>query len=197
MLTHGLDPRGGFAVSIALFVGVFSQVNPAYFTRLPDWMHMVTSDMLTVSLVIAIGLTLLFRIGIRRNDAEAWDATDAAHAELSAFLEREGKAWKLDPSVVARAKAAAASLVDRLKAGGYLTSPVAITASFDTLELTVQLVYRGAAPPMEHHRFLHPAAHEEAATVIGLTGYALSTGADRTSVSMKNDEVTLRLGFAA
>jgi len=199
MLTHGLDPRGGFAVSIALFVGIFSQVNPGYFKRLPDWMHMVTSDMLTVSLVIAIALTLVFRIGIRRRDAAAWDATDAAHAELGAFIEREGKAWKIDRSVVARAEDAVAALVDRLKQGGYLASPLALRADFDTLELTVHIVYRGVAPPPMHHHlaFLHPTEHPEAATVIGLAGASLATGADRTSVSIDNDEVTIRLGFAA
>ncbi|MBN9023908.1 MAG: hypothetical protein J0H08_17850, partial [Rhizobiales bacterium] len=88
MLTHGLDPRGGFAVSLALFVGIFSQVNQAYFQRLPDWTHMVTGDMLTVSLVIAIGLTLLFRIGIRQRDSAAWDGMRNSARSSSAKARR-------------------------------------------------------------------------------------------------------------
>jgi len=198
MLTHGFELRSGFAVSIALFVGLFSKVNPDYFARLPTWLHTVTSDMLTVSLVIAIALTLLFRIGIRRRDAATWDATDAAHAELDQFLDREGKAWKLDPGVVARARDAVNALIDRLKEGAYLSAPVAMRASYDNLELDVTLVYRGKAPPALHHPPLAFAGHhEEAGAAIGMTGFLLGPVADRTSVLTSDDEITIRLSFAA
>ncbi len=198
MMVRGLDLRAGFAVGIALFVGLLTQVNPAYFARLPDWLQTVTSDMLTVSLAVAILLTLLFRIGIRRVGAADWHATDAAHAELADFLGREGKVWKLGDDVVARACETAEGLVDHLKEGAYLASPVAMKASYDNLELTVILVYRGRPPPPLHHAAPAPVVqHEEAAASAGLAGFFMGIGADRTSVTTSRDEVTIRLGFAA
>jgi xanthine permease XanP len=198
MLTHGLELRSGFAVSLALFVGIFSQVNPEYFALLPDWLHTVTSDMLTVSLVIAIALTLLFRIGIRRRDATTWDATDAAQAELEDFLRREGKAWKLDQEVIARACDAVDGLIGRLREGDYLSAPVAMRASYDNLELEVTLVYRGRPPPVLSHAPWHfTTRHEESGAAVGLGGFFLGTVADRTSVLTSADEVTIRLSFAA
>ncbi len=197
MLTHELDLRSGFAVSIALFVGLFSQVNPEYFARLPDWLHTVTSDMLTISLVIAIALTLLFRIGIRRRDAATWDATDAARADLDTVLNREAKAWRLDESVTDRARHALETVTGHLKEGAYLTTPVAIEASFDSLELDVTLVYRGRPPPVLRHGSRLDLHHEDAAAGSGLAGFFLGTGADRTTVTTRDDEVTIRLSFAA
>ena len=151
MMVRGLDLRSGFAVSMALFIGLLTQVKPEYFERLPDWLHTVTSDMLTVSLVVAIGLMLLFRIGIRQRGAADWDATDAAHSELSAFLGKEGKTWKLADDVIERARDAVGTLVDHLKEGAYLATPVAIKASYDNLVLSIVLVYRGRPPPLPHH----------------------------------------------
>lgn len=198
MLVRGLDLRGGFAVSVALFIGVLTQVNPGYFERLPGWLQTITSDMLTVCLAVAIGLTLIFRIGIRQRDAASWDATDAAHTELTAFLGKEGKAWKLADGVIERARDAVGNLIDHLKEGAYLATPVAMKASYDNLELTVVLVYRGKPPPVLHHpgAALH-ILHEEAAVSAGLAGFFLGAGADRTSVATSDDEVTIRLDFSA
>ena len=197
MLTHELELRSGFAVSIALFVGLFSQVNPEYFARLPGWLHTVTSDMLTISLVIAIALTLLFRIGIRRRDAATWDATDAARADLDTVLDREAKAWRLDESVTDRAGHALDTVIGHLKEGAYLTTPVAIEASYDNLELDITLVYRGRPPPTLRRASRLALHHEDAAAGNGLAGFFLGTGADRTSVTIRDDEVMIRLSFSA
>lgn len=196
MAIRGFDLRSGFAVSIALFIGLLTQVKPSYFERLPDWMQTVTSDMLTVCLAVAIGLTLLFRIGIRRRDAVHWDATDAAHSEFSQFLSREAKVWKLADDLVERAKDAVGGLVDHLKEGAYLASPVAIKASYDGLELTIDLVYRGRPPPLAHHRPRHEQQHPEAAASSGLEGYILGGAADRTQVVSTGEEITIRLAFS-
>lgn len=198
MLVRGLDLRGGFAVSVALFIGLLTQVNPEYFQRLPDWLQTVTSDMLTVCLAVAIALTLLFRIGVRQVDAAAWDATDAAHTELTAFLGKEGKTWKLGEDIVERARVAVGNIIDRLKEGAYLATPVTMKASYDNIELTVELVYRGKPPPVLHHpAAAHVIQHEESAAAGGLAGFFLGPGPDRTSVTTSDDEVTIKLGFSA
>ena len=198
MLVRGLDLRGGFAVSIALFIGLLTQVKPAYFARLPDWLHTITSDMLTVSLAVAVVLTLVFRIGIRRRGSADWQATQDAHAELARFLTSEGKAWKLGEDLIARARDAAGRAVDDLDRDGYLASPVSIQASYDNIELAVTLVYRGRPPPMPHRGMaLHAFHHQESAASSGLASFLRDAGADRTSVTTSDDNVTIRLGFSA
>ena len=55
-------------------------------------------------------------------------------------------------------------------------------ASYDNLELTIVLVYRGKPPVILHRRAAAP-VHEEAAASTGLAGYFLGNVADRTSVT--------------
>ena len=198
MFTRGIDLRGGFAVSVALFVGLLTQAKPEYFEHLPAWIQTITSDMLTVSLATAILLTLIFRIGIHRRGSADWQATRDAHAELARFLATEGKAWKLRDDVIGRASDTAARVVDDLDHDGYLASPVAMEANYDTLELAVTLVYRGRPPPVPHHHTpFHPLHHQETAASSGLATFLLDAGADRTSVTTRDDNVTIRLGFSA
>jgi NCS2 family nucleobase:cation symporter-2 len=195
MAVRGLDLRSGFAVSVALFVGILTKVHPGYFAKLPEALQTITSDMLTVSLAVAIGMTLIFRIGIRRRDAIHWDAADASRDELAAFLAREAKAWKLDGDVVERVADAVGQLVEHLKEGGFLAEPVAIKASFDSLELTIALVYRGRPLPLPTHHRGAEQQHEEASATVGLASFFQSAFADRLSLTRSGDEVTIRLWF--
>ena len=80
MITGGLqvltnrpiDVRVSFTISFALLLGLSTQLEPEYFRRLPQAIRNVASDMLTVSLVTAIVMTLLFRFGIRRKEMMNW-----------------------------------------------------------------------------------------------------------------------------
>ena len=85
-----------------------------------------------------------------------------------------------------------------LEHDGYLASPVAMQASYDNLELVVTLVYRGRPPPVpQRHPALNPFHHQEAAASSGLASFLLGAGADRTSVTTSDDNVTIRLAFSA
>ena len=154
--------------------------------------------MLTVCSRVAIGLTLLFRIGIRQRGAADWDATDAAHSELSAFLGTEGKTWKLADAVIERARDAVGEpgrppqgrrlSGDPGRHEGELRQPRAD----DRAGLS-----RQARRRFLQHRALPCPPHEEAAASAGLTGFFLGAGADRTSVTTTDDEVTIKLDFSA
>jgi xanthine permease XanP len=84
MITSGIEivasrtlgTRACFALSIGLLLGLATQVHAGYFRALPGPWDDILGNMLTISLAAAIGLTLLFRIGIRRKDAMVWRASD-------------------------------------------------------------------------------------------------------------------------
>ena len=196
MTLRGLDLRGGFAISVAFLLGLAVLVNPTYFDTLPAWLRPFTSDMLTVSLLVAIVLTFVFRIGIREKEAIAWEQSDAAREDFAALLDRHGKEWKLDPELLQRTKDTVASLVEHLKSGQFLTEPVTFKVSYDTLELEVDLVYRGRPLPLTAHTH-HELTHEESAVTAGLGSYVLGLHADRSSVATHGDAVTIRSWFSA
>jgi NCS2 family nucleobase:cation symporter-2 len=197
MALRGLDFRAGFAISAALLLGLSAQLYPDYFARLPEALHMVARDTLSVSLTAVILLTLLFRLGIRQSEATDREAADAAVGAFRALLDRDAASWKVAGDAVERARDTVEALVGHLKDGGYLDGRMAIAASYDQLELTVEIDYRGRPldlAPRHVHRF---GAHEEAAMAAGLAHLALGNHADRSSVAAHDGEVRLRLSFAS
>jgi NCS2 family nucleobase:cation symporter-2 len=189
-----LSTRACFALSIGLLLGLATQVHEHYFQALPAPWDDILGNMLTISLAVAIGLTLLFRIGIRRKDAMVWRASDALAAFVP-FLDKEASTWKLNPELVDRAKEGVAEIVSHLKEGHFIDAPLDIETSYDGLDLLVELKYRGRAPHLGAVERGHEQAHEEAAVTAGLKSFGAGAHSDRTSVSVDGDEVTVRLWF--
>ena len=197
MALRGLDFRAGFAVSAALLLGLSAQLYPDYFARLPEALHMVARDMLSVSLAAVILLTLLFRLGIRRSEATDRETADAAVGAFRVLLDRDAASWWLAGYGVARARDTVEALVGHLKDGGYLDGRMAIAASYDQLELTVEIDYRGRPLDLSPRHVQRTDTHEEAAMAAGLAHLVLGNQADRTSVVTHDGEVRLRLWFAS
>lgn len=189
-----LSTRACFALSIGLLLGLATQVNAGYFRALPGPWDDILGNMLTISLVAAIGLTLLFRIGIRRKDAIVWRASDA-FASFGPFLDKEARSWKLSPDLVARVKEGVADVTAHLKDEYLIDASLEIDASYDGLDLLVELEYRGRPPHFGAVQRGHETMHEEGAVTAGLKSFGPGAHADRTSVSVKGDEVAVRLWF--
>lgn len=189
-----LSTRACFALSIALLLGLATQVHTHFFQALPSPWDDILGNMLTISLAAAIGLTLLFRIGIRRRDAMVWRTSDALSA-FAPFLDKEASTWKLSPELVHRVKEGVIDVVSHLKEGHFIDAPLEIDTSYDGLDLMVELRYRGRAPHFVTAERGHEMAHEDAAVAAGLKSFGAGAHADRNSVSVDGDDVTIRLWF--
>ncbi|MGH6735550.1 MAG: uracil-xanthine permease family protein [Methyloceanibacter sp.] len=194
--SRSLSTRACFALSIGLLLGLATQVNAGYFRALPGPWNDVLGSMLTVSLAAAIGLTLLFRIGIRRKDAMVWRTSDAL-AGFGRFLDKEAAAWKLNAELVERAKDGVAGVVAHLKEGHFIDAPLEISASYDGIDLLVELKYRGRAPSLGAVERGHETVHEEGAVTAGLKSFAAGAHADRTAVAVDRGNVSIKLWFSA
>lgn len=191
-----LSTRTCFALSIGLLLGLATQVHAEYFRAFPPPWNDIFGNMLTVSLIAALALTLIFRIGIRKKDAMIWHASDAL-AEFGPFLEKEARTWKLAPEVVERAKEGVAGAVAHLKEAHLLDAPLEIDASYDGIDVLVELKYRGRPVRVSGVEHGHERMHEEGAVTAGLKSFGAGAHADRTSVSTERDRVSLKLWFNA
>jgi hypothetical protein len=113
------------------------------------------------------------------------------------LLDKEARAWKLGNELVGLAKRAVADLVIRLNEAHLLDAPIEIAASYDGIDLLVELRYRGRAPDFGTPAPGHERMHEEAAITAGLKSFAAGPPADRASVSTQADEVRIKLWFSA
>ena len=194
--SRSISTRTCFALSIGLLLGLATQVHAGYFRSLPSPWDDILGNMLTVSLAAAIGLTLLFRIGIRRRDAMAWHTADAL-AGFGPFLDKQASAWKLGTELVTRAKEGVSDVVAHIRDGHFIDAPLEIATSYDGLDLLVELKYRGRPPSLAQTEAGHERMHEEAAVSAGLKGFGASSHADRTSISTEGDRVSVKLWFSA
>lgn len=197
MMLRGIDLRTSFAISIAFLLGLLSILDPGYFhAMLPAAIRPMMSDMLTVSLFTAIALTLLFRIGIREKQAIVWRSAEKGFDDLKALLTAKAKEWKLDSELIGRAGDTVDNALRQARDGQFIEAPVSADASFDGLELRIDLVYRGnpmtVAGPHAREQ-LH--RHEESPITAGLGHYTLGNYADRSSISTKGDLVTIQFAF--
>jgi NCS2 family nucleobase:cation symporter-2 len=198
MMLRGIDLRTSFAISIAFLLGLLSVLDPGYFrVMLPPAIRPMMSDMLTISLFTAIALTLLFRIGIRDKQAIVWRDGETGFDDLKALLNARAKDWKLDAELIGRAGDTVDNALRHARDGRFMEAPVSADASFDGLELRIDLVYRGSPMTLAGpHGREQLQRHEESPVTAGLGHYTLGNYADRTSVSTHGNQVTLRFGFA-
>jgi hypothetical protein len=94
-------------------------------------------------------------------------------------------------------KEGVAEVVARIKEAHLIDAPLEIAASYDGLDVLVELKYRGRPPNLSDPERGHERMHEEAAVTAGLKQFGAGARADRTSVAVSGDDVAIKLWFNA
>ncbi len=191
-----LDTRAKLVIGIAILIGLVHKVNPGFFERLPEWLHLVSNSSLSLSLITAIMLTLLFELGRREEEVVAWRESDKAIEQLKADLGKHAQDWALKPETIDRIADNVANALRLLKEGSMLRKPLSITLSKSRAEVEVELRYEGlplAVPDVN----AKPAAeqHEEMSAIDGLQHASVAVHADGARTTTSGDRVKLRLTF--
>jgi NCS2 family nucleobase:cation symporter-2 len=189
-----LDTRAMLVIGIGILISLVKRMNPAFFEALPEPLHIVSSSALSLSLVVGIGLTLLFRLGRREEEIVAWRESDKALATLKSDLDGRAADWDLEADTIDRVVANVRQTLRLLKEGGMLRQPLSIALSHRRRELEVELRYEGlpldlAATDVDAQ------AHEEAPIAAGLRRVAIGVHPDAARTSTHGERVKLRMTF--
>jgi NCS2 family nucleobase:cation symporter-2 len=197
MTSRTIDTRTTFVIGIAFLLALSRKVFPAYFEELPWYLQSLAASSLALGIAAAVGLTWLFRLGIRRHEALALAQSGDSLAALRAFLEDKGRSWKIDQDVVERAASSAAGAFAHIRDAHLLEGPITMAASYDDVDLVVALEYEGRLLALPH--FEGPGAEltEEQPFSDGLTRFLSGIHADRAETSSNGRRVRIRLHFAA
>ena len=203
LTSRPIDVRTTFTISLALLLGLSTRIEPDYFRQLPDFIRYITSDMLTVSFLSAVLLTLLFRLGVRRREETQWRNTATAFDDFQVFIKKQATAWKLPDDTTERAIFAVSDIMEHLRQGNLLEEPIAFKADYDGIELKVELDYRGKVlnpvSSVDHHKnaIKQATAHEDAPATGGIHHFSQGGLADRSAISGRDGAVQIRLWFDA
>jgi xanthine permease XanP len=196
MASRNIDTRMTFVIGIALLLGLSRKVFPGYFEELPPFLHSLAASSLALGIATAVGLTLLFRLGIRRHEAIVLAKSDDALASLRAFVRAQGSSWKIAPDVIERATSSATQAFVHIKDAHLLEGPITMAASYDDIDLVVELEYDGRLLSLPDLAGPARDFHEEESFSYGLTLFLSGVYADRVEAFSKGGLARVRLYFA-
>src|SRR5262249_54041244 len=144
--------------------------------------------------VVALGLNLLFRIGIKRSVEMELNPATLALQEVENFVERNAGGWGARRDVIGRVKFTLMQAGETVAGLGDRGQPIRLTMTYDEFDIEARLAYRGAALEL-HERA--PSADEiiEEGGDRALAGFLIGRQADQAKSITKDGLCVLQLHF--
>lgn len=195
MSSRFLDNRTVFVIGLGIIVALVSTVNRSFFESLPRDIRIITDSSLSLSLTVAIGLTLLFRLRRHARESLGWKGPDELVEELRTLFRRRGPDWRLEEKTVQRCLTNVRHAIRLLDEGHNVREPLSIAAVRDELGLTIELSYRGLPLTIPDIGSVRAEASEESSATTGMSYICVGVFPDRSATSIEGDAVSIRLSF--
>jgi xanthine permease XanP len=189
-----LDSRRIFAASIALIFGLSVEIVPDVYRNFPAVVKPVFSSSTSVATVLVVILSLLFRIGLKKERSLELRIGHDHLEEITQFMEDQGAAWGMRGEVVSRATDAAYEVVNNLSLLPLRSEVITLSTSWDELRLDLEIEYAGLPIDLADSM----PTLEEMGTPAGVTqlaGYLIRQYADRVKIREKNGFCQVQLHF--
>jgi NCS2 family nucleobase:cation symporter-2 len=197
MVSRNIDTRMTYVIGISLVLGLSKDVYRDYFADLPAYLHPLTGSMLSLTLIVALVLNLLFRIGIRRRDAFVFEDRDLAMDKFATFLQTRGKSWSVSADVIERATSSTMQVLEHIASAHLVQGATRAVVSYDALQLVVEITYEGSLLTLPNVGVRRRIFLEEESFSYGLADFLTGVYPDRMESSAKGNTVTIRLYFTA
>lgn len=197
-----LDNRRSMAVGLGLMVGVANQylvwgLQPSM-PALADFMRVAGG---LNGLLVALVLTLLFRIGATARTRRRFEVAATTADDLNIYMEQQGRLWGARRESVQRVRQAVWEAFDLVAHSNHIRAQqpwLEVQTRFDDYALRVRFIYEGvplpvaeSAPPSPDDMLDDPEAAAR------LSGYLLSRLARRVQISRREERCMLDLYFDA
>ncbi|HEY9569242.1 MAG TPA: solute carrier family 23 protein [Thalassobaculum sp.] len=203
-----LDSRKVFVLGISFALGIAALMYPDHFRAAPPWLVPFVGSPLSISVMTAVLLSLLFRIGIHSRSAMTFDSQAFDPRALADFMAQQGALWGAPQDVAHRAEFMTVEAVETLVGSGLVrdavevgrqTGPVpvpggliTVSTRFDEFAFEVTIRYRG--------ELLEPVAERPSAEAVLendghllLARYLVGRTADRMRSERQGDQSALIL----
>jgi xanthine permease XanP len=189
-----LDARRIFAVGISLIFGLSVEMVPDLYRNVPSVLHPVFSSSTSVATVLVVILSMLFRIGLKKQRSLELRSNQDSLDEITLFMDDQGSAWGMRKEVVTRATDAAYEVINNVRQLPLRSELITLRTEWDELRLDLEIEYAGI--PIELADSMP--SIEEMGTEAGiahLAGYVIRQYADRVRVREKNGLCRVQLHF--
>lgn len=145
ILSRMINMKRTFTVGLSIVIGSSLLIVPRITEQAPEWSQTIVGSALMVGSLCAVALNMLFRIGVKKT-ASLELSSDHRAAEISDFLEHQGKAWGARREVILRAGLAIGEAMEILEEADAIKGPVTLTVRFDEVDVICSLSYEGWKP---------------------------------------------------
>ena len=195
-----LDDRRSLALGIGLIVGVSHRYIVAGLDQpwLAGFMDLAG---VTNGTLVALALTVLFRLGASRVTMQQFKLDATTAEDLNRFMENQGRLWGARRDAVQRAEQAVWQAFDLLAHSGRIApgqGTLEVKTRFDEYALRVQFSYTGR--PLPEPRDAAPSADaviDDPEATAHLTSFMLSRLARRVQIRQRGEIAQLQLDFDA
>lgn len=195
MNSRFLDNRTVFVIGLGILVALVSTVNRPFFESLPSEIRIITDSSLSLSLVVAIGLTLIFRVKRHTRERLGWKQPDEMVEDLRALFRRRGPDWKLEEKTVQRCLTNVRHAIRLLDEGHNVREPLSIAAIREETGLTIEMSYKGIPITIPDINSARTETTEESSATAGMSYVCVGVFPDRSTTAIDGDAVSLRLTF--
>ncbi|MEI7610970.1 MAG: solute carrier family 23 protein, partial [Rhodospirillaceae bacterium] len=186
IMSRVIDMRKTMVVGVSMVLGIGHDIFPELFQSAPTWMQPFVESSVVLSILAALLLNGLFRLGVKKSVATGFVPGPEAAEQMYRFLQTQGGAWAARQDVIQRAIRGVSEFAEistmLVEEGG----GVSVTASFDEYLLTVEIGYSGRAFEVSRVMPTEDELLEDEEAMIRLASILMARSADR--VSVKSDE---------
>jgi len=196
ILSRSIDSRATYVVGVSLLLGLSREIFPAYFARAVPLVHQFTGSMMSIGVISAFLLNLIFRIGATRSATFEFENSDTPIADLERLLRARGRAWSVPADVVDRAVGSTEQVRQHLVDADLIIGSPSVMMTYNDFDLTISIRYKGSLLSLPNvgvrkHFFL-----EEESFSYGLADFLTGVYPDRMEARTAGENVQIRLVFS-
>jgi NCS2 family nucleobase:cation symporter-2 len=182
-------------IGLALFAGLAVLMFPAAAAAVPLSVRPLLDSALVTGTVLAFGLNLLFRLGVRQKVRLLLDPGGDYPKAIEDFFVQHGKSWGARPDIIRRAIFGVTQLTEAVIENCAPNGPLVIDAAFDEFNLDVHVGYDGEPLELPDSRPTEREVREDEDGARRLAGFMLRRNADRAQSSRKDGRVDIHFHF--
>jgi len=196
MLSRNIDARMTYVIGISMLLGLSKRVFQDFFANLPVILQPISNSMLSLAVVSALTLHLIFRIGSKKTATIDFEDLEHSPTELVASLERQATTWKVDREIVDRAISSTQSILVHIERAHLAKGKLTMNLSFNDLNFVVNLQYKGTMLSLPHVGIRNRIFVEEESFSYGLADFLTGAYPDRMESSANGDDISIRFHFS-
>jgi NCS2 family nucleobase:cation symporter-2 len=195
IVSRNVDSRGTYVVGVSLLLGLAREIFPAYFERAAPLLHLFTGSMMSIGVMSAFLLNLIFRIGATRSATFEFEDADTSAADLERLFRARGRAWSVASDVIDRAVGTTEQVLQHLVDAELMTGSRSVTMTYNDVDLTISIQYRGALLSLPNVGIRKRFFLEEESFSYGLADFLTGVYPDRMEARSARQDAEIRLIF--